>query len=528
MITKIHFTEVELKFISEKNISKMIIYIFIIIMTTMILLISYFYVKNTYEDFEIQMQRFVQDQYDDQKSTLKKEIDTIIDIINYNSTKNNEDERELKADTVRLLNNIKFDRDKSNYIFVYQINNINGGDDFAKMLVNPNRPDLLNIPISTNYKDSNGKKFREAFMDDIRKKGESFTTYTYKKVYSDETKMKLSYFRYFKRWNWVIAVGVYVDDIEKEIAINKDHLENRVKNQVFQNILLFLLFLSIAIVISILVSKKIDEVLKSYRQRVYFKSKQLKELNENLEKKVEEEIEKNRENEQLLVQKSRFIALGEMISNIAHQWRQPLSELSTILMFIRFKYNMGQLDEQLMDKKSKEADVVLEYMSHTIDDFRNFFMPKKEKEQFSLQTAMDSIMTIVSSSLSNNNINITICINNEIELNTYLNEFEQVILNIITNAKDILIKNNIKNPWIKIDTKKLDDKIVIIVEDNGGGITVEPKSKIFEPYFTTKSDSDGTGIGLYMSKIIVEKNMKGKLKVKEGDFGAKFEIILPK
>ncbi|WP_228135589.1 cache domain-containing protein [Halarcobacter anaerophilus] len=163
MITKIHFTEVEVKFISEKNISKMIIYIFIIIMTTMIFLISYFYVKNTYEDFEIQMEKFVQDQYNDQKSALKKEINTIIDIINYNATKSDEDERELKADTVRLLNNIKFNRDKSNYIFVYQIMNMQGGDNFAKLLVNPNRPDLLGKPISTNYKDSNGKKFREAF-----------------------------------------------------------------------------------------------------------------------------------------------------------------------------------------------------------------------------------------------------------------------------------------------------------------------------------------------------------------------------
>jgi C4-dicarboxylate-specific signal transduction histidine kinase len=497
-------------------------------MTTMIFLISYFYVKNTYEDFEIQMEKFVQDQYNDQKSALKKEINTIIDIINYNATKSDEDERELKADTVRLLNNIKFNRDKSNYIFVYQIMNMQGGDNFAKLLVNPNRPDLLGKPISTNYKDSNGKKFREAFLKDIRQKGESFTKYTYNKVYTNEAKMKLSYFRYFKRWNWVIAVGVYVDDIEKEIAINKEHLKKRVQNQVFQNILLFLLFLSMAIVISILISQKIDEVLKSYQESVHSKSQELKELNETLEKRVEQEIEKNREHEQLLVQKSRFIALGEMISNIAHQWRQPLSELSTILMFIKFKYNMGQLDEELMKKKSKEADRVLEYMSHTIDDFRNFFMPKKAKEQFSLKTAMDSIMTIVSSSLSNNRISITICIDNNLKLNTYLNEFEQVILNIITNAKDILIKNKIKKPWIKIDSKEVDENIIIIVEDNGGGIKVEPKSKIFEPYFTTKNGSDGTGIGLYMSKIIVEKNMKGELKVKEGKAGARFEIILPK
>ncbi len=517
-----------MRLITEKNISKITIYVFLIIMTTMILMISYFYVTNTYEDFELQMKKFVEEHYDDQKHSLKKEINTILDVIKYNATKNTQTEQELKEETIRLLNNISFERNKSNYIFVYEILDINGGDNFAKLLVNPNRPDLIGKEISTNYEDENGKKFRQEFMKDIRVKGESFTKYAYKKVYTNEVKQKLSYFKYFPSWQWVIAVGVYVDDIEEEISLKRELLQERVKNQVVQNILLFLLFLSIAIVISILVSQKIDEVLKSYQRKVYSKSTALKELNETLEKRVEEEIEKNREHEQLLVQKSRFIALGEMISNIAHQWRQPLSELSTILMNIKFMYDLGKLDDNIMKKKSKEAETVLEYMSHTIDDFRNFFMPKKEKEKFSLIAAMDSIMTIISSALSNNHIHITICVDDKIILNTYLNEFEQVLLNIITNAKDVLIEKNIQKPWIKVYTQEDVNNITIFVEDNGGGIEVKPRSKIFEPYFTTKNDSDGTGIGLYMSKIIVDKNMKGKLRVRDGEYGARFEIIIPK
>ncbi|WP_258239495.1 cache domain-containing protein [Arcobacter sp. LA11] len=519
---------IELKFITEKNISKIIIYVFIIIMTSMILMISYFYVKNTYEDFDLQMEKFVQEYYKNQKISLKKEIDTIIDIIKYNATKSGEDELAVKEDTVRLLNNVSFEKDKSNYIFVYEILDINGGDNFAKLLVNPNRPDLIGKYISTHYEDINGKKFREAFMDDIRVKGESYTGYAYKKVYTEEIKQKLSYFKYFPRWHWVIAVGVYVDDIEEEIAKNRELLKTRVQKQVVQNILLFLLFLSLAIVISILVSQKIDEVLKAYQRKVQSKSAALKELNETLERRVDDEIEKNREHEQLLVQKSRFIALGEMISNIAHQWRQPLSELSSIFMFVKFKYSMGQLDEDMMNQKSKEAERVLEYMSHTIDDFRNFFMPKKEAEKFNLRSAMDSIMTIISSALSNNSINITICVDANIYLNTYINEFEQVVLNIITNAKDVLIEKEVKNPWIKVYTQEDEYNITIFVEDNGGGIQVKPRNKIFEPYFTTKKDSDGTGIGLYMSKTIVDKNMNGKLRVRNSEHGARFEIIIPK
>ncbi len=246
-----------MRLITEKNISKITIYVFIIIMTTMILMISYFYVKNTYEDFDLQMEKFIQEHYKKQKISLKKEINTVIDVIKYNATKNAESEQELKEDTIRLLNNISFERSKSNYVFVYEIINIDGGDDFAKLLVNPNRPDLIGKKISTNYQDLNGKKFREEFMSEIRASGESFTEYAYKKVYTEEIKQKLSYFKYYPRWQWVIAVGVYVDDIEEEITEKKILLQKRVQRQVVQNILLFLLFLSIAIVISILVSQKL-------------------------------------------------------------------------------------------------------------------------------------------------------------------------------------------------------------------------------------------------------------------------------
>jgi signal transduction histidine kinase len=217
-----------------------------------------------------------------------------------------------------------------------------------------------------------------------------------------------------------------------------------------------------------------------------------------------------------------------MISNIAHQWRQPLSELSSILMFIKFKYDINSLDKETMNKKSKEADRVLEYMSHTIDDFRNFFMPKKEKEEFFLINSIEMVMGIISSTLLNYNIKIEISVDENIKIKTFLNEYKQVLLNIIGNAKDVLIEKNIENPLIKIIAIEDDKSVVLFIEDNGGGILVEPKSKIFEPYFTTKEDSNGTGLGLYMSKIIVDKNMKGKLKVKNTKQGAKFSISIPK
>lgn len=494
----------------------------------MIVAISYFYVNNTYDEFGIEMERVVNEYYLNKKKTLKKEVNTVIDIINYNVAKSNLNDEELKDDAARLLNNITFEENKSNYFFVYEVKNMEGGDDFAKLVVNPNRPDLVGQLISTRYEDTDGKKFREDFLKDIRKTGESFTQYAYKKPNSEDSKYKLSYFKYYERFNWIIAVGIYTDDIENEIEIKRDMLKQKIKKQIVQNIVLFTMFLSIAILISIAISQKINDILKNYETKVRKNAKQLEELNFSLEEKVREEIEKNRENEQLLVQKSKFIALGEMISNIAHQWRQPLSELSSILMFIKFKYEMDALDKETMEKKSKEADRVLEYMSHTIDDFRNFFMPKKEKEEFSLVQQIELAINIISSTLLNYNIKMNLRVDENIKVNTYLNEFKQVLLNIFSNAKDVLIEKNIENPFIKVSAFEDDNYVVINIQDNGGGILVEPKNKIFEPYFTTKEDANGTGIGLYMSKIIVEKNMKGKLRVKNTNDGALFIIYIPK
>jgi len=514
-------------FITEKNISKVIIYLFVFILSAMIFLISYFYVKNTNEEFDYAMKNFVDAYYLEQKVLLKKEIDIVLDVLEYNAATSSLDIKEIKQRSIGLLNSIRFEKKRSNYIFVYDILDINGGDTFARLLVNPNRPDLVGTVLSTNFKDHDGKKFREDFLKDIRLKGESYTQYAYTKISSGKMNQKLSYFKYYKPWNWVISVGVYLDDIEADIDIKKKELHERVKKQIIQTILLFFIFLSLGIFITILVSDRIDEFFKEYRESVKNKSKALEVLNETLEKRVAKEVEKNREKEQLLVGKSRFIALGEMISNIAHQWRQPLSELSSILMSIKFKHTMNKLDEHAMSKKAKEAEVIIEYMSHTIDDFRNFFMPQKEKQNFLLLSALTSVQTIIKSALKNYNIKLIIDIKEDISLYSYLNEYEQVILNIVSNAKDVLIANKIKNPFIKISVVKEKDSCILYIEDNAKGIVVQPKSKIFEPYFTTKKDSEGTGIGLYMSKVIVEKNMEGKLRVVNTEEGAKFSIEIP-
>ncbi|MCT7567302.1 sensor histidine kinase [Aliarcobacter butzleri] len=255
---------------------------------------------------------------------------------------------------------------------------------------------------------------------------------------------------------------------------------------------------------------------------------QEKKLNTELEEKVIVETSKQKEQEQLLIQQTRLAAMGEMIGNIAHQWRQPLNALGLILQNLKFSYEIGELDEKMIDKSVKKATMLTENMSKTIDDFRNFFRPNKAKENFKINEGITKAIELIESTFEHNNIKLEKDFaSSEIEFFGFANEFSQVILNLLTNAKDAVLENKIENPLIIIQTKIDDEYIYISIKDNGLGIKDEIINKIFEPYFTTKDEGKGTGIGLYMSKIIIENNMNGKIEVKNEQNGANVIIKLP-
>ncbi|QDM00695.1 sensor histidine kinase [Aliarcobacter butzleri] len=254
---------------------------------------------------------------------------------------------------------------------------------------------------------------------------------------------------------------------------------------------------------------------------------QEKKLNTELEEKVIVETSKQKEQEQLLIQQTRLAAMGEMIGNIAHQWRQPLNALGLILQNLKFSYEIGELDEKMIDKSVKKATMLTENMSKTIDDFRNFFRPNKAKENFKINEGITKAIELIESTFEHNNIKLEKDFaSSEIEFFGFANEFSQVILNLLTNAKDAVLENKIENPLIIIQTKIDDEYIYISIKDNGLGIKDEIINKIFEPYFTTKDEGKGTGIGLYMSKIIIENNMNGKIEVKNEQNGANVIIKL--
>jgi signal transduction histidine kinase len=216
----------------------------------------------------------------------------------------------------------------------------------------------------------------------------------------------------------------------------------------------------------------------------------------------------------LLLQQSRLASMGEMISIIAHQWRQPLNFLSFALMHI--KRGCKNDEEALLT--IKDASEQLQYMSQTIENFRNFYNPSKNKAEFSIQKSCENTLKIVSPTLLPSKIDMKLDIKEDFKFFANSNEFEQVILNIINNARDILVERKVENPKIEITINK--PQIAII--DNGGGVAKENIDKIFEPYFTTKKNSDG--IGLYISKTIIENEMKGKLELITDSNGSSFVI----
>ncbi|MEA2018057.1 MAG: cache domain-containing protein [Campylobacterota bacterium] len=506
-----------------KNISKIIMTTSILLILSNTLLISLFYYINQMNEYENALEELKIENINKQKNSLIVDIEKLIAMIEYKYTLEDLNKSHIKYDIKRWLSSLSFDKEKSNYIFVYELVDKKGGDNFARMIINPNRPDIIGKYISTNYKDLNGFEFRKKFLSDINKDGDSIVRYSYKKT-DDTIDKKISYFKYYKPLNWIIAKGVYDADIESELSIKKRVLKKNITKQIKHNIILFILLSILAVIITYFIGKSIRNIINEKERSVKKTTKTLAIFNRDLDAKIKLEVEKNKEQEQLLIQKSKFIAIGEMISLIAHQWRQPISELNAIVLNIKLHHKLNKLDDKMIDKKSQEIETLLEYMSNTIDDFRTFFKPNKKKQKFFISDSIQRVLDITSPMLKEFNIKIILHIDDKVSITNYQNELEQVILNLITNAKDALTHDKIKEPTITLNLYK-DSKVFLEVKDNANGITADIIDKIFDPYFTTKDEVNGTGIGLYMSKIIIDKNMNGKLDVKSDKKGSCFTII---
>ncbi|GFO63629.1 hypothetical protein GMPD_15480 [Geomonas paludis] len=239
--------------------------------------------------------------------------------------------------------------------------------------------------------------------------------------------------------------------------------------------------------------------------------------------RMEQEL---REKELLLLQQSRLAAMGEMIGNIAHQWRQPLNILGLLAQDLAMTHKSGNFTIEYLDGTTKKMLETINHMSRTIDDFRNFFVAGKQKVDFSIAEVVQQTLSLLEVSLSNLQIRTTLVSDCDAVVNGYPSEYAQVLLNILGNAKDALVARHVADPTIRIEIGKEGDLSVVTITDNAGGIPDEIFDKIFDPYFTTKGPDRGTGVGLYMSRTIIERNMGGSLTVQNVAGGAQFRIAV--
>ncbi len=264
--------------------------------------------------------------------------------------------------------------------------------------------------------------------------------------------------------------------------------------------------------------------LKLMEQKLLEQTEQLEIINHSLENRIGETVAELRRMDQTMIQQGRLAALGEMINNIAHQWRQPLNNIGLIIQNIQLSYESGTITSEEMECQIDKAMDVIMHMSGTIDDFRNFFRNDKEKQSFCINKAVRRTLDFVSAALESRNVRVVIEGDEDVTAFGYQNEYSQVLLNIISNAGEACFERCMEEAQISIRITAEKGRSVVYIRDNCGGIPEDVMPRIFDPYFTTRAPDRGTGIGLYMSKVIIEQNMSGKLTVRNLDNGAEFRV----
>jgi C4-dicarboxylate-specific signal transduction histidine kinase len=269
-----------------------------------------------------------------------------------------------------------------------------------------------------------------------------------------------------------------------------------------------------------------NEALRSARDYLDEHRVRLEELNSMLEARVTASVGELHRKDQILIQQSRMAAMGEMFNNIAHQWRQPLNTLGLVIQQTLFFYDTPKFSKEFLEQNSEKAMKLINHMSQTIDDFRIFFSLEKEKVSFDVNTMVRQTVALIEQSFQDQNISIVRYAEDLPLVSGYPNEYAHVLLNILINARDALTATGTEHKRIFLHTTAEEGKAVVTIADNAGGISSAIIDKIFDPYFTTKDPDKGTGIGLFMSKSIVEKSMGGSLTVCNTECGAEFKIII--
>lgn len=458
---------------SNNNIIFWIGFIPLVAVIVTALFVANIFITQIEDNNEKRLKQIENENYIKLKQTVKTRVQRVIKRLDNISSKD---------EAQKFLNDSYFEN--KGYFFAYTYNGVTISHT-KKDLIGKNRWDLK----------KDGKYILQNLITVGKEKNGGYMEYI--ATINPITKMsaqKISFINHYDRFGWIIGTGIYSTDINNYIIKQKEQFNISSNKMIKCTVVYIVLFTILILIIILIIHRKLKYIFNDYEDRLLKKDKMLQE-------------------------QAKLAAMGEMIGAIAHQWRQPLSALSLNIQSLDDDYEDGLIDEKFINKFIKTNKETIKFMSNTIDDFRNFFRIDKKQKNFSIKDSIQSVINIQLSQL--NYLDISLALKGkDFYINGFESEFKQVILNIINNAKDELTKNNIKNG--KIDIILENNKVLI--QDNAGGIPSHIIDRIFEPYFTTKEQGKGTGIGLYMSKMIIEDKIFGKLSAKNNKDGALFII----
>jgi len=393
-------------------------------------------------------------------------------------------ENMVKKDVLEYIS--KLVPNKNNYFFIL---------DYNKKTLFHVIDDLINKPAQNVTNLENVRIFDDMLF--MAKQGNGFVTYKHKPLENENFLTKTSYVKGLENWNWILGKGFYHEDVNQIINNKTQELHTKFEQKIINILVVASILTILLLIISIYISKLLEKKFTKYKRE------------------IDNYIDRNSKQQHILSQQSKMAAMGEMMGNIAHQWRQPLSVITTVATGMKLQKEFDYLDDENFNKSIENIKNSALYLSDTIEDFRNFFRTDKKETTFNIKDIFEKVFKLTDAQFKNHEI-IFIKNIDEFEIYGFENEFIQALINILNNAKDAL--ESVNNPkLILISTSKKENIVTIKITDNAGGIDKKIIDKVCEPYFTTKHQSKGTGIGLYMTEEIIVKHMLGSLLIKNVD-----------
>ena len=503
--------------VTERTLPRLIILTPIVTILAFATAMIYLVITSQYQNFQRESTQLEAEYIDRQKQLLREENEKIHAYINYHRNLYAEqDPDEVKERIIDWVESVRYG--VNGYIWVH--------DTSHHLVAHPFRQESIGND-DTNNTDATGALIFQQFINAATQNPRGgFVEYYWARPDFGAPAKKIGFLKLEPHYGWVIGTGVYVDDIYAAIQSKKTLMEAQTDAYVRIILLTALTLTGVFGIISYALSRIMLNTIETYKVQVAQNEHSLKELNATLSERIEAALEEAKEKDKALLHQSRLAQMGEMLSLIAHQWRQPLTEVLGIFMELETAAKFGKADKEYIENEAKEGDKLVRYMSKTIDDFRDFFKPEHAKTAFSIKSACEEALSLAGPSLRHERIHVSLHVREDSTVLGYPLAFAQVVLNLLLNAKDALMQHTPQNPNIHVKIWAEGDFAFVQGSDNGGGIDKNVYEQLFDPYVSTKK-SAGTGLGLYMAKMIIEQHLGGEISATTSDDGAIFLIRVP-